>query len=301
MDIKTAFGILEDLREGIPFEAISFLYEHEHSEEIHQRVLYFLEHAYNKDVVYNIETGRFSNAPLWYAIVAERYPSLEVAEKVVGLFSSEIDDDWDFLNEQGAYLIGLLCEHLGKSAIEYIFSSVERLTQMNSQAPYLYLLDVVKFCDVPTYGDRLMSLLEITDQKWFDVLAHEAAYFGDLRAVPILEKAKAQFEKKAKKAGRFSMAYHSVIELREALNVLEGKSKYQEGKKSFYQSREKDWFIHYSKYENLFFERMEYTNNEGADYPFFGETIVKPKKIGRNELCPCGSGKKYKKCCLNLT
>lgn len=22
------------------------------------------------------------------------------------------------------------------------------------------------------------------------------------------------------------------------------------------------------------------------------------KKIGRNELCPCGSGKKYKKCCL---
>lgn len=24
----------------------------------------------------------------------------------------------------------------------------------------------------------------------------------------------------------------------------------------------------------------------------------RPKKIGRNELCPCGSGKKYKKCCL---
>ncbi len=23
-------------------------------------------------------------------------------------------------------------------------------------------------------------------------------------------------------------------------------------------------------------------------------------KIGRNELCPCGSGKKYKKCCLDM-
>jgi SWIM/SEC-C metal-binding protein len=23
-------------------------------------------------------------------------------------------------------------------------------------------------------------------------------------------------------------------------------------------------------------------------------------KIGRNELCVCGSGKKYKKCCLNM-
>lgn len=24
------------------------------------------------------------------------------------------------------------------------------------------------------------------------------------------------------------------------------------------------------------------------------------KKIGRNEPCPCGSGKKYKKCCINV-
>lgn len=26
-------------------------------------------------------------------------------------------------------------------------------------------------------------------------------------------------------------------------------------------------------------------------------TIVKERKVGRNELCPCGSGKKYKYCC----
>jgi len=28
------------------------------------------------------------------------------------------------------------------------------------------------------------------------------------------------------------------------------------------------------------------------------EPVVKPKKIGRNDPCPCGSGKKYKKCCM---
>ncbi len=28
------------------------------------------------------------------------------------------------------------------------------------------------------------------------------------------------------------------------------------------------------------------------------EAFVKKKKVGRNEPCPCGSGKKYKKCCL---
>ena len=26
-------------------------------------------------------------------------------------------------------------------------------------------------------------------------------------------------------------------------------------------------------------------------------TVVKKNKIGRNDPCPCGSGKKYKKCC----
>ena len=32
----------------------------------------------------------------------------------------------------------------------------------------------------------------------------------------------------------------------------------------------------------------------------FGNTYKAPKetRIGRNDLCPCGSGKKYKKCCM---
>jgi len=29
-----------------------------------------------------------------------------------------------------------------------------------------------------------------------------------------------------------------------------------------------------------------------------GTIVRKAKKIGRNEQCPCGSGKKYKRCCL---
>ena len=26
--------------------------------------------------------------------------------------------------------------------------------------------------------------------------------------------------------------------------------------------------------------------------------IIKEKKVGRNDPCPCGSGKKYKRCCM---
>lgn len=32
---------------------------------------------------------------------------------------------------------------------------------------------------------------------------------------------------------------------------------------------------------------------------YYGKPIVKEKLPGRNDLCPCDSGKKYKKCCIN--
>lgn len=40
--------------------------------------------------------------------------------------------------------------------------------------------------------------------------------------------------------------------------------------------------------------RLNYNRGETAST---AQTVVKGKKTGRNEPCPCGSGKKYKKCC----
>lgn len=37
----------------------------------------------------------------------------------------------------------------------------------------------------------------------------------------------------------------------------------------------------------------------GGELPQHVAGIRKDHKVGRNEPCPCGSGKKYKKCCLN--
>ena len=36
--------------------------------------------------------------------------------------------------------------------------------------------------------------------------------------------------------------------------------------------------------------------NLGVKYTL-GEGVRKSNKLGRNEACPCGSGKKYKQCC----
>lgn len=41
----------------------------------------------------------------------------------------------------------------------------------------------------------------------------------------------------------------------------------------------------------------ETSTNQGGDDTLKKQPIKKEPKIGRNDLCPCGSGKKYKNCC----
>ena len=50
--------------------------------------------------------------------------------------------------------------------------------------------------------------------------------------------------------------------------------------------------------EILFFRHEEFINEELEEVAnkFLKGKMIKTRKIGRNELCPCGSGKKYKKC-----
>ena len=51
-----------------------------------------------------------------------------------------------------------------------------------------------------------------------------------------------------------------------------------------------------SFYDSL--EKLEYDNDLYDDFRMpVPKPIVKEKKIYPNDPCPCGSGKKYKKCC----
>ena len=42
---------------------------------------------------------------------------------------------------------------------------------------------------------------------------------------------------------------------------------------------------------------MTYKNNHPS-YESIATIVRSEDKIGRNDPCPCGSGKKYKKCCI---
>jgi SEC-C motif domain protein len=55
-------------------------------------------------------------------------------------------------------------------------------------------------------------------------------------------------------------------------------------------------------HSHLHHERASFRRDDGVWYYVDGELNPKPAtrhvvKVGRNDPCPCGSGKKYKKCC----
>lgn len=57
----------------------------------------------------------------------------------------------------------------------------------------------------------------------------------------------------------------------------------------------------YEGVERAHHERSEFRKRDGQWYFVDGKLVQEPvrvgEKIGRNDPCPCGSGKKYKKCC----
>lgn len=57
-----------------------------------------------------------------------------------------------------------------------------------------------------------------------------------------------------------------------------------------------DWLYNLPEWDNIL--TVERRKEIKKDYNR-SRIVVNEKKIGRNEPCPCGSGKKYKKCCLN--
>ena len=60
------------------------------------------------------------------------------------------------------------------------------------------------------------------------------------------------------------------------------------------------------KYYNEFFsgkdnkELTQKMDNRLNELQEKGHTLIKRVEISRNQKCPCGSGKKFKKCCISL-
>lgn len=69
-----------------------------------------------------------------------------------------------------------------------------------------------------------------------------------------------------------------------------------------YEDALKTWHYYRMKYEEKYRKKHTYTPPSPPKFAWDtekqGTLKHEKKKVGRNEPCPCGSGKKYKKCCL---
>jgi Predicted metal-binding protein related to the C-terminal domain of SecA len=287
-----AFEILESPQPFIPYEAIRYLYYQTPAEDIRKKVFYWIENAYNYEVVPK-ESDLVIEAPIWFGIVAENYIEEALIDPVIDLYC-KVNDDWDLLNEQGVVLIQKLCENLGDIAIEKFLNKILQQISVKSELPYLYLFESFQYLDPDKYPNQILSLLE-TRSYWMTAL------LGMLPNIQFSQKKHSDLlEKIYEKLSLIQLEYETMeshdhidasilSEIKNCQKAL-ASSDYPNNRKITF--RRGEWEAHYRKFER---QRMNFYNSEDSTMP---TPISIPKKVSRNAPCPCGSGKKYKHCCL---
>ncbi|MCE8426370.1 MAG: DUF1186 domain-containing protein [Candidatus Methanoperedens sp.] len=198
-----------------------------------------------------------------------------------------------------------LLYHFGENGIKNIidFTKDETLEPFGRAVAITGLVALAK--THPSYKEEIMrhisDLIEVTDDVIFaGLIADDLAAFQDKSVLPLL--------KKAFQDGRINNLF---IDEEEVVSIVNGKTIFEMERYMV------DPLTHFSRenIEELFFEY--YTDDEDEeteirsfladeaenDEEIYSDTIepeqqVRQKKVGRNAPCPCGSGKKYKKCCL---
>lgn len=270
-----AIATLQTQQAGIPFEALDFLMGLPYDKELEENIITQLDQTYDNRVLMQEES--LSNIPLWYAILAEVHGSDKIIQSVIKLFTTPDAPDWDLLDEQGLYLVGLLSEKYPES-IKLFLEAIEKQVSLKSNAPYLFLYDCVYFAKDAIHGEQIARLLNHPDTGWKSLLAvHVAeAHLDSCRQE--IEHQYASLQSSTQKGTKENLMRE---ELKYALELFVNK-KQQPG--CYYQQRG-HWKAHYQAAEQMFTE----------ENPMLANAF---NNVGRNDLCPCGSGKKYKNCCL---
>ncbi len=201
-----------------------------------------------------------------------------IADRVVDLYCSESDipDNWD-LTGMFKYAESVL---LPAGAINSQSIDLETITAKELKEQFREKAHEIYAAKEQEFGEEIIRelerriLLKTVDEKWMDHIdAMDQLKYGiGLRAYgqrdPVIEYKREGFE-------MFDEMIRSIQE--DTVKML----------------------LHIRK-ENVAVKREQVAKPVQASH---GETVVKqPKKretskVGRNDPCPCGSGKKYKKCC----
>ena len=209
----------------------------------------------------------------------------------------------DITNRVIGELSGLLY-HFGENGIKNIieFTKDETLEPFGRAEAITGLVVLAK--THPSHKEEIMrhisDLIEMTDDVIFaSLIADDLADFQDKSVLPLL--------KKAFRDGRINNLF---IDEEEVESIINGKiifdmERYTVDPLTHFSHENIDdlYFEYYTDDEEETEIRSFLAEEEDDDEEIFSENIeaeqqARQRKVGRNAPCPCGSGKKYKKCCL---
>jgi hypothetical protein len=300
-----ALNVLDLCRKGVPFNAIEHL-QNDTAEETTSAILKALKNYSDHQYCW----GDCTNAPFWYALAAEGHICEALIEPLIQLYrANENKSEW--LNMQGQYLTGKLAQKYPDQTAQKVLKAMENEVVEKSDFYLPYLFDAFYFCDLEKYKSRLVAFLEGDDFYWYDPLAITIAYLQIQEALPVLKR---KLEMLKTKPAKTPWQMASIVEIKEAIQILEGELPKEEleSLKPYCLTREGTWKDELKEEEASFYEDVDFedpydfqnfldrkTDSFPSWSPFSTkEPYIKEKTPERNDPCPCGSGKKYKKCCM---
>lgn len=285
-----AIQVLENADKGIPFPAIEYLHDH-NSPEATNAIVNALNNYSNHQYCW----GNCLYAPIWYAMATEGHLHEVMIDPVINLCKNN-DNETDWLLEQAEFLIGKLAMKYPELTAAKVLDALEKDAVEKTDHNLFFLLDCFYFCDISLHKERLLSLIQYTDACWHDSLIGTLSFLQVKEALPILQQQLVELQK--------SNPEKNYIEHKEAIEELEaGEVKYPEVNMPLCLKRNNTLREEYEPIEEGFYPDHSpdfYDAFESAEMPWEKEEpVVVGPKIGRNDPCPCGSGKKYKKCCMS--
>jgi len=275
MTKSEALAILHTRTTGIPFEAIEFLNNLPYDEDIENKIIFHLDNAYDERIA--MLNKSLPNLPLWYAILAEVHASERMVPAVIKLFTTADSPDWDLLDEQGLFLVGMLSRRYPQCIASFL-DAIEKQVSKKSNAPYLFIYDSIYYANDETHGAQISRLLRNPDTGWKPLLAVHVAERRLNSCREEVSKLHQSFLQYTQKGTNENLIRE---ELQFALELFDDES-HEPG---CYFLQRGDWKAHYKSALELFED----------ENPMLANIF---NNVGRNDLCPCGSGKKYKNCCL---
>lgn len=303
--LQDALAMLNSCTQGIPFSAIEYL-QNDRSETATSSILKALRNHSN----YQYYWADRIYAPFWYALAAEEHLCEEMIDPVIQLYEANAHDS-DWLFDQGQILIGKLAQKYPDKTVEQVLEAMERDAEKSTKPYIFYLFDAFYFGDAKKYKDRLLALLKRESLPWYESLASTVAELGITEGLPILKTKLKNLRLGSEPAESERWQQYVMTEVEEAILILEGKVMLDDGDTlPLFQKRTSSWKDELERKEELFYEESYgpgFSSESSFDNmvqslffpPPIQQPITKAKKPSRNDPCPCGSGKKYKKCCMD--